>query len=307
MDEGLPYNDFGTWLRSVFPYKVQKISVNAGLSCPNRDGRISRGGCTFCDNRTFNPSYCDNNKRIREQLETGKLFFARKYPDMRFLAYFQAYSNTYAPLDMLKRMYEEALDTEDVVGIVIGTRPDCVNPAILNYIESLARQTFVIVEYGIESSNNKTLREINRGHTFECSCRAIKETKERGILTGGHVILGLPGESYDDMIQQAADISSTNLDILKIHQLQIIKGTAMAHEYVKHPFKLFTPDEYVSLLSQYIQRLRPNLILDRFTSQAPKDMLIAPNWGLKNHEFTNILVNYMKRNGIYQGKDYVNN
>lgn len=307
MDEGLPYNDFGTWLRSVFPYKVQKISVNAGLSCPNRDGRISRGGCTFCDNRTFNPSYCDNNKRIREQLETGKLFFARKYPDMRFLAYFQAYSNTYAPLDMLKRMYEEALDTEDVVGIVIGTRPDCVNPAILNYIESLARQTFVIVEYGIESSNNKTLREINRGHTFECSCRAIKETKERGILTGGHVILGLPGESYDDMIQQAADISSTNLDILKIHQLQIIKGTAMAHEYVKHPFKLFTPDEYVSLLSQYIQRLRPNLILDRFTSQAPKDMLIAPNWGLKNHEFTNILVNYMKRNGIYQGKDYVDN
>lgn len=307
MDEGLPYNDFGTWLRSVFPYKVQKISVNAGLSCPNRDGRISRGGCTFCDNRTFNPSYCDNNKRIREQLETGKLFFARKYPDMRFLAYFQAYSNTYAPLDMLKRMYEEALDTEDVVGIVIGTRPDCVNPAILNYIESLARQTFVIVEYGIESSNNKTLREINRGHTFECSCRAIKETKERGILTGGHVILGLPGESYDDMIQQAVDISLTNLDILKIHQLQIIKGTAMAHEYVKHPFKLFTPDEYVSLLSQYIQRLRPNLILDRFTSQAPKDMLIAPNWGLKNHEFTNILVNYMKRNGIYQGKDYVDN
>lgn len=307
MDEGLPYNDFGTWLRSVFPYKVQKISVNAGLSCPNRDGRISRGGCTFCDNRTFNPSYCDNNKRIREQLETGKLFFARKYPDMRFLAYFQAYSNTYAPLDMLKRMYEEALDTEDVVGIVIGTRPDCVNPAILNYIESLARQTFVIVEYGIESSNNKTLREINRGHTFECSCRAIKETKERGILTGGHVILGLPGESYDDMIQQATDISSTNLDILKIHQLQIIKGTAMAHEYVKHPFKLFTPDEYVSLLSQYIQRLRPNLILDRFTSQAPKGMLIAPNWGLKNHEFTNILVNYMKRNGIYQGKDYVDN
>lgn len=304
MNSQLPYNDFGTWLRTLFPYKIQKLSVNAGFSCPNRDGRISTGGCTFCDNNTFNPSYCDKNKTIRKQLETGKLFFARKYPDMRYLAYFQAYSNTYASLDTLKRLYEEALQTDGVVGLVIGTRPDCVTSEILDYIGNLSRQTFIIIEYGIESNNNVTLNKINRGHSFECSCRAIKETKERGILTGGHVILGLPDETDNDMLNQAADISTTQLDILKIHQLQIIKGTALANEYNKHPFRLFTPESYIPLLSKYIQRLRPNLILDRFTSQAPKEMLIAPNWGLKNHEFTNMLVNYMNKNDIHQGQAY---
>ena len=158
MNSQLPYNDFGTWLRTLFPYKIQKISVNAGFSCPNRDGRISTGGCTFCDNNTFNPSYCDKNKAIRKQLETGKLFFARKYPDMRYLAYFQAYSNTYASLDTLKRLYEEALQTDGVVGLVIGTRPDCVTSEILDYIGNLSRQTFIIIEYGIESNNNVTLK-----------------------------------------------------------------------------------------------------------------------------------------------------
>ena len=172
-------------LHSRFPYKVQKISVNAGFSCPNRDGRIGFGGCTFCDNNTFNPSYCDSRKSVAEQLEVGKRFFSRKYPDMRYLAYFQAYTNTYAPLDSLKRMYEEALSVENVVGLVIGTRPDCVDPQMLDYLGELSRQTFVIVEYGVESTNDETLKRINRGHTFECSRRAIEETAGRGIITGG--------------------------------------------------------------------------------------------------------------------------
>lgn len=306
MQHQLPYNDFGTWLRSRFPYKVQKISVNAGMSCPNRDGRIGRGGCTFCDNSTFNPAYCDISKSVREQLEDGKRFFSRKYPDMKYLAYFQAYTNTYSPLDNLQRLYEEALGTDGVVGLVIGTRPDCVDEATLGYLERLSRQTFVIVEYGIESTNNSTLAKINRGHTFECSRDAISATADRGIVTGGHVIIGLPGEDEADILHQAKTISSLRLDILKIHQLQIIKGTVMAQNYLKCPFKLFSPDEYIRLLTRYIQRLRPSLVLERFTSQSPKDKLIAPDWGLKNHEFTDMLVNYMRRNNARQGQYYDN-
>lgn len=296
-----PYNDFGSWLRSHFPFKVQKISVDAGFSCPNRDGRISMGGCSFCNNSTFNPSYCDKNKKIREQLETGKRFFSRKYPDMRYLAYFQAYTNTYGTVERLKAMYEEALGTENVVGIVIGTRPDCVDDELLDYLAQLSRQTFVIVEYGIESANDDTLMRINRGHTFECSCRAIKETSERGIFTGGHVILGLPGEDAEESLRQASLISSTKLDILKIHQLQIIRGTELEREYQRKAFSLYTADEYISLLARYIRLLRKDLILERFTSQSPKELLVAPDWGLKNHEFTNLFVNYLRKNNMCQG------
>lgn len=300
----LPYNDYGTWLRSRFPFKVQKISVDAGFTCPNRDGRISSGGCTFCNNDTFNPSYCDKDRSVKEQLDTGKLFFARKYPDMRYLAYFQAFTNTYAPLDTLKRLYEEALNTEDVVGIVIGTRPDCVSPTLLDYLAALARQSFVSVEYGIESTNDATLKRINRGHTFDCARSAIAETAARGIITGGHVILGLPGEDEAESLRQAADISATAIRTLKIHQLQIIRGTRLAREYAEHPFHLYSPDEYIALLTEYIRRLRPGIVLDRFTSQSPSDMLVAPRWGLKNHEFANLLANHMRRTGARQGQLY---
>lgn len=302
--KALPYNDFGAWLRSHFPYKVQKISVDAGFTCPNRDGRIGRGGCTFCDNNTFNPSYCNKNSSIREQLETGKKFFARKYPEMKYLAYFQAYTNTYAPLDTLKRMYEEALGTENVVGIVIGTRPDCVNKELLDYLGSLSQQVFVSVEYGIESTNDTTLKNINRGHSFDCTRRAISETAARGITVGGHVILGLPGEDTQESLRQASIISQTELDILKIHQLQIIRGTRLEREYCEHPFHLYTPEEYIGLLTEYIRRLRPNIVLDRFTSQSPADMLVAPRWGLKNHEFADRLANHMRAVGAYQGQLY---
>ena len=296
------YNDYSSWIRSQFSFRVQKISIDGGFSCPNRDGTVSAGGCTFCDNRTFNPSYCDPAKSIREQIQTGKDFFARKYPTMRYLAYFQAYSNTYAPLDTLRRRYEEALSQDGVVGIVIGTRPDCVTEETLDYLEELSRSTFVIVEYGIESVDNDTLKRINRGHTFECSRDAIIATHERGILTGGHIILGLPGETAEDNIRQAAEISALPLDILKLHQLQIIRGTQLAEEYLSKPFKLYTADEYIDGCIRYIERLRKDLVLERFVSQSPADMLIAPKWGIKNHEFTDRLVNEMKRRRTWQGR-----
>lgn len=296
------YNDYGAWMRRQFPFRVQKISIDAGFSCPNRDGHISHGGCTFCDNRTFNPSYCQPSKSITEQITEGKEFFRHKYPDMKYLAYFQAFSNTYATLDTLQRRYEEALSAEDVVGIVIGTRPDCVSDEILNYLESLNQQTFMIVEYGIESVSDDTLRRVNRGHNFECSRRAIIETHNRGILTGAHIILGLPGESAEDNVRQANIISALPIDILKLHQLQIIRGTQLAAEYERQHFNLYTADEYIDLCRRYIERLRPDMVLERFVSQSPKELLVAPKWGLKNYEFANRFVNYMKRMDSWQGK-----
>ena len=283
------YKDYSHWIREQFPFRVQKISVDAAFSCPNRDGRLSLGGCTFCDNKTFNPSYCDRGKSITQQLEEGKAFFAKKYPEMKYLAYFQAYSNTYAPLEELKRKYEEALAVDDVVGLVIGTRPDCVSDEALDYLQKLNQRTFLIVEYGIESANDNTLRRINRGHTFDCSRQAIIKAHQRGIITCGHIILGLPGEDEEEMLHQASTISQLPLDILKLHQLQIIKGTPLAKEYEAHPFHVFSAEEYVNLVIRYVSQLRNDLVLERFVSQSPPNMVIAPKWGLKNHEFTDLL------------------
>lgn len=283
------YKDYSHWIREQFPFRVQKISVDAAFSCPNRDGRLSLGGCTFCDNKTFNPSYCDRGKSITQQLEEGKAFFAKKYPEMKYLAYFQAYSNTYAPLEELKRKYEEALAVDDVVGLVIGTRPDCVSDEALDYLQQLNQRTFLIVEYGIESANDNTLRRINRGHTFDCSRQAIIKAHQRGIITCGHIILGLPGEDEEEMLHQASTISQLPLDILKLHQLQIIKGTPLAKEYEAHPFHVFSAEEYVNLVIRYASKLRNDLVLERFVSQSPPNMVIAPKWGLKNHEFTDLL------------------
>ena len=298
------YNDFSSWIRSKFDFRVQKISIDAGMTCPNRDGKISRGGCIYCDNRTFNPSYCHKHDSITEQLNAGKTFFDRKYPEMKYLAYFQAFTNTYAPLDKLKSYYEEALAVDDVVGLVIGTRPDCVSEELLNYLAELSKRTFVLVEYGIESANDDTLKRINRGHDFACCRKAVEETHKRGILVGGHIILGLPGEDAAESIRQAEIISSLPLDILKIHQMQIIRNTRLAEIYEKTPFHVYSVEEYIQLIARYIQHLRPSLVLERFVSQSPASMLIAPKWGLKNYEFTNLLHNYLKENDIKQGSEY---
>ena len=307
METKIRYNDFPTFLKRLFTGKVQKISINAGFTCPNRDGTVGYGGCTYCNNQTFNPEYCRTEKPVSVQLEEGKRFFAHKYPEMKYLAYFQAYTNTYGELEALKRKYEEALAVDDVVGLVIGTRPDCMPNALLDYLEALARRTFVLVEYGIESTLDCTLRRINRGHTWQAAVDAVERTAARGLPVSGHVILGLPGESREDMLGQAADISRLPLDTLKLHQLQLIRGTRMAREYEERPedFHLFDDvNEYVALVVDYIQRLRPDLVLERFVSQSPKELLIAPDWGLKNYEFNHRLQKRMKELDAWQGKLY---
>ena len=298
------YNDFGHWIRQQFPYRVQKLSVDAGFNCPNRDGRISTGGCVYCNNKTFNPSYCDRSNSITAQLTEGKTFFARKYPTMKYLAYFQAFTNTYDSLDKLKEKYEEALSVEDIVGLVIGTRPDCMSDELFDYLEDLNRRVFVLVEYGIESTNDATLRRINRGHDFACTKRIVEKTSERGILCGGHIIMGLPGEKREDIIRQAPVISSLPLNILKIHQMQIIRDTPLAQQYLSDPTicQLCDVDEYIRLIGDYLPYLRKDLILERFVSQSPKALLIAPQWGLKNHEFTDRLNKYLAEHHIFQGE-----
>ena len=273
---------------------MQKISVNAGFTCPNRDGTVGWGGCTFCNNQTFNPAYCTPSKSVSRQIEEGKAFFSRKYPDMKYLAYFQAYTNTYGSLGHLRSVYEEALGVEDVVGIVIGTRPDCMPPDLLQYLADLSSRTFLIVEYGVESASEDTLLRINRGHTFAVSADAICRTAEKGIMVGAHLILGFPWERRAELMRQAKVIAGLPLTTLKLHQLQIIRGTRLAEEYASHPWHVFTAEEYADLVLEYISHLPPNLVLERFVSQSPPEYVVAPRWGLKNHEFADIIRRKMR-------------
>ena len=300
------YNDFPTFLKSFFPYKVQKISINAGFTCPNRDGAIGRGGCTYCNNQTFSPAYCKTTKTITQQLEDGKHFFAHKYPSMKYLAYFQSYTNTYDSFDGLKAKYEEALAVKDVVGLVIGTRPDCISDELLDYLEKISQKVFVLVEFGIESTLDDTLLRVNRGHSYETVVDAVNRTSDRGILTGGHVILGLPGESLQSILDQPKVLSKLPLNTLKLHQLQIIKGTQMEEEFTNFPedFYLTTLDDYLTLVISYLQRLRPDMVVERFISQSPKELILSPLWGVKNHEFNMMLIQRMKKENTYQGQLY---
>ena len=291
----MEYKEFGTWLQAELGCKAQKLSVDAGLTCPNRDGTLGRGGCTFCDNRTFNPAYCRQGGSITDQLEAGKRFFSRKYPSMKYLAYFQSYSNSYGTLSHLKELYEEALRVPDVVGLVIGTRPDCMPDALLEYLEELNRRTFLLVEYGVESANEETLVRVNRGHTFAQARECIIRTAQRGIRVGVHMILGFPWETRSELIRQAQLIASLPITTLKLHQLQVIKGTQLAREYELHPWPLPTAEEYVDLVLEYISHLPSSLVLERFVSQSPPEYVIAPRWGLKNHEFSALVKKAMQK------------
>ena len=298
----MEYKEFGTWLQAELGCKAQKLSVDAGLTCPNRDGTLGRGGCTFCDNRTFNPAYCRQGGSITDQLEAGKRFFSRKYPTMKYLAYFQSYSSSYGTLSHLKELYEEALRVPDVVGLVIGTRPDCMPDALLEYLEELNRRTFLLVEYGVESANEETLVRVNRGHTFAQARECIIRTAQRGIRVGVHMILGFPWETRSELIRQAQLIASLPITTLKLHQLQVIRGTQLAREYELHPWLLPTAEEYVDLVLEYISHLPSSLVLERFVSQSPPEYVIAPRWGLKNHEFSALVKKAIQKRSTQLGQ-----
>lgn len=299
------YNDFSTQFKRRFNGRVQKVSIDAGFTCPNRDGSKGTGGCTYCNNKTFKPSYCNLENSVSEQIEEGIRFFSARYKVIEFVAYFQAYTNTYAPLDNLIELYKEALSHPHILGLVIATRPDCLPADVLDYLEEKAKSTYVMVELGIESCRNETLKRINRGHIFEDSVQALHELSRRNIHSCAHLILGLPGESPDVILEQPSVLSNLPIENLKLHQLQIHRGTVMAHQYRESPemFELFkTPEDYIDLVIRYLELLNPTIILERFVSNSPADMIIAPKWGLKNFEFVARLDKEMEQRDAWQGK-----
>lgn len=300
------YKEFGELLTKHFPYKVQKISINAGFTCPNRDGSKAVGGCTYCNNQSFSPGYGGKQKTVSQQLEEGIEFFSHKYPEMKYLAYFQSYTNTYDSIDKLIALYDEALAYPNVVGLIIGTRPDCMPDDLLDYFAELNKKTFLVIEYGLESTLDSTLEFINRGHTHAESVEAINKTAAKGIYTGAHLILGLPHETREQILSHADEISKLPLTTVKLHQLQLIKGTVMAKQYRENPewFDLFEVDEYIDLAIDFAERLNPDFIIERFVSQSPKSLLIAPDWGLKNFEFTAKVLKRFEERGTRQGLKY---
>ena len=305
-EERFYFNDFGGYMRRNFDFKVQKISIDGGFTCPNRDGTKGTGGCTYCNNRTFNPAYCHRNRSVTEQMNEGIAFFAHKYPKMRYLAYFQAYTNTYDSLEVLRTRYEEALKVDGCVGLVIGTRPDCMPEELLDYLQELARRAYVMVEYGVESTDDATLLRINRGHDYATAVDTIRRTAARGLPVGVHIILGLPGEERVSLIRQARQLSELPITTLKLHQLQLIRGTRMAEEFDESPedFHLFELDEYIEVVVDYLENLRPDIVVERFASQSPKELLIAPDWGLKNYELVEKIKRRMRERDTWQGKNY---
>lgn len=304
----LRYNSYSSFFKSRYGTRLQKLAIDAGFSCPNRSSDRSQGGCIFCNNNAFNPSYCSPEKSITQQLEEGIEFHRRRYRNSTgYLAYFQPYSNTYANIETLKKRYEEALSNPLVKGLIIGTRPDCVDEEKLKYIASLAKDCFVAVEYGIESCYDKTLEIIKRGHDFETTRRAIELTAQYGIHCGGHLILGLPGESREMMINEMDIINSLPLNTLKFHQLQIIKGTQLADSaFTPHPMPL---QEYIALVCDLLERLRPDIMIERLAGEVPPRFQAHPelSWRrpdgklIRNEEIGPLVNAELERRGTRQG------
>ncbi len=303
------YNSYSEYIRKLFGERVQKVAVDAGFTCPNRDGTKGIGGCTYCDNEAFNPSYCDPKESITEQIRKGIEFHAVRYRRAaQFLVYFQPFSNTHASIEVLKEKYEEALLYPGVVGLVIGTRPDCVDDEKLSYLSALAKNYFIQVEYGVETTNEATLTRINRGHTFELSRKIIEKTHSLGIRTGAHFIFGLPGDTLEGMMEMAGQVSSLPIDTVKFHQLQIIKGTVLEKEFqADHSgFHLFGLNEYIDFIVSFTEKLNPSIVIERFTGEVPPRFIESHNWGLlRNDEILRLIEKEFERRDSWQGKNHI--
>lgn len=302
------FNSYTEYIRSVFGGRVQKVVVDAGFTCPNRDGSKGTGGCTYCNNDAFNPSYCNPVEPIQKQIEKGIDFHSVRYRRAsRFLVYFQPYSNTYAPLSLLKGLFEEALAYPGVEGIVIGTRPDCVDAEKLRYLAELSSRWYIQVEYGVESCYDSTLQRINRGHDFETSRLAIQQTHDLGIRTGAHFIFGLPGEDPERMLAEAGIISQLAVDTVKFHQLQLVRGTKMAQEYMENPsdFHQFSLEGYIDFIIRFLERLSPDIVVERFAGEVPPRLLHHLSWDLIRYdEVLKRIEREMEKRDTFQGKGY---
>ena len=311
------FNSYSSYFQREFGGRVQKISIDAGFSCPNRDGKISTGGCTFCRNDAFNPSYCLPEKSVRQQIEEGIEFHQRRYRRANsYLAYFQAFSNTYKPLDELEKLYREALSVPGIIGLVIGTRPDCINEEILEMLRNISpinpiRPTGpirpIIIELGLESVYDSTLQRVNRGHDFATARHAIDLVHNYGFHCGGHFIFGLPGETHEMMLHAAGIISELPLTTVKFHQLQIFKDTKMADEYLANPadFHLFTLEDYIEFVIDFIERLNPNIVIERFAGEVPPRYLVSKPWlNLRYDQVLSLIEKRLEERNTYQGKKF---
>ena len=304
---GKRYLDYTSFIKSKFGERVQKISLDIGFSCPNRDGSKGFGGCTYCNNNTFNPDYCEPKKSIKQQLEQGIEFFGKKYKAQKYLAYFQAYTNTYSDFDSLKQMYDEALSVDGVIGLVIGTRPDCISDEVIDYLSFLSKKYFISLEFGVESTNERTLINVNRCHTFEESKATLEKCRDKGFQLGAHIIMGLPGETKEELINHAIELSKLPINTLKLHHLQIVKSSVMEVQYKRNPenFDLFTSENYIDFITDFVGKLRPDIIIERFISETPQDLLIAPKWNnLKNFEIVAKIDKKLVEKNSWQGKYY---
>lgn len=300
------YTPYSFFLQKYFHGKVQKLPIDAGCTCPVRDGKLSRGGCAFCNACSFVPPCSTSAADVKEQLEHGKFFFNHKHKiatPISYLAYFQSGSNTYSPPLQMQPLIEAALQVAHVKGIVLATRPDCIDTAWLNYLHQLSQRTFVLVELGIESVNDHTLNSMGRGHDYACSVQAVQKLHAIGIAVCAHLIVGLPGETHDSIMQQAYEMNRLNIEVIKLHQLQYLKGSQLGTDYQQHPehYHVLHVDEYVNLVADYLERLSPTIAVERFVSQSPSDQLIAPRWGLKNDRLTQLIVDELRARGSQQG------
>jgi radical SAM protein (TIGR01212 family) len=296
------YYDFNTYLRDRFGCRVQKITIDAGLTCPNRDGLLARGGCVYCNAKGSGTGAYAQGFSVTQQLLRGKQALARRYKAKKFLAYFQSFSNTYAPLEHLKRLYAEALAVADVVGLSIGTRPDCVSEAVLNLLEGYTQEYLIWVEYGLQSAHDRTLQRINRGHDVACFQRTVAATRNRGIQICAHVILGLPGESKQDMLATAAFLRDLNLDGIKIHVLYVIKGTPLEDLYRKGRYRCLEQTEYIDLVCDFLERLPPGMVIQRLTGDPHPAELVAPEWTLQKRANLDLIYAQLEKRDTWQGK-----
>jgi len=300
------FNSYAQYFKNIFGERVQKLSIDAGFTCPNRDGEVARGGCTYCNNESFNPSYCSPDKAVAQQITEGISFHSNRYRRAeKYLAYFQAYSNTYKPLNELKEIYSQALNVEGVVGLVIGTRSDCIDEQKLEYFAELSKSKYVIIEYGIESTYDESLKLMNRGHDFESVKKAIQLTHDYGIHVGGHMMFGLPGESTKMMMDQVETLNKLPLNTIKFHQLQIIIDTAMAKDYKLHPenYNFFTLESYIGFIVDFVEKLNPKFVIERFAGEVPPRFLAGPTWGnVRNDQILNKIEKELESRDSWQGK-----
>ncbi len=298
-------NTASNYYKKKFGNRIQKVALNAGFTCPNRDGTVSTGGCTFCNNDAFNPSYCTPNKSIGLQIREGIKFHQKRYKNAHsFLAYFQAYSNTYGSFEDIKKRYIEALRNDKIIGLIIGTRPDCVNEDIIKFLADLSKHYYIVVEFGIESIYDKTLLLINRGHTFKQTVNALELCKKYNVHTGGHLIFGLPGESREEMLNSVHTISCLPLHTIKFHQLQIFKNTKLGSQYLANPkdFDLFKKNEYIDFIVQYISYLNENIIIERIAGETQPRNNLGIQWGIRYDRVLQLVEKELKEKDLWQGK-----